>query len=66
MSQRTLVEMNHDYCPPRDDAALLTWARAMRSYLTSGDKRELPRGVVFVNRRHHSERDPCEGRGDPR
>lgn len=60
MSNRTLVELNHDYAPPQDDAGLLTWARAVRSYLSSGDPKALPDGVTFLNRRHHSEGCPVQ------
>ena len=57
MSQRSLIEINHDCCPPRDDGALLKWAKEMRLYITSGDKNELPDGVTLFWRRHHA--DPC-------
>lgn len=65
MSNRSLVELNHDHCPPDDDTALNRWARAMRNYMGSGDKRDLPPGVTFKAMRHHSEDDPMVGRGDP-
>ncbi len=65
MSNRTLVELNHDYCPPSNDVELLKWARKMRNYITSGDKDELPKGVTFKHIRHHSYPDPMQGRGDP-
>lgn len=66
MSNRTLVELNHDYCPPiRDDAKLLKWAKQMVHYMYSGDRRELPHGVTFKHMRHHSEPDPMAGHGDP-
>lgn len=54
MSNRTLVELNHDYCP-HATADLLQWAQAMQNYMSSGDPRRLPPGVTFVNMRHHSE-----------
>ena len=57
MSNRSLIELNHDYCPPRDDAALLAWAKAFRLYLGSGDPSFLPDGVERKWMRHHS--DPC-------
>lgn len=60
MSNRTLIELNHDYAPPRDDAGLLTWAQAMRNYLSSGDPKALPDGVTFLNLRHHSEGCPIQ------
>lgn len=65
MSNRTLVELNHDFCPRGDDDSLIAWARQMRYYLSSGNRTELPPGVTFKHRRHHSEPDPMEGRGDP-
>ncbi len=65
MSNRTLVELNHDYSPGTSDDALLRWARAMRTYFGSGDKRDLPQGVTFKHIRHHSEPDPMKGYGDP-
>lgn len=62
MSNRTLVELNHDCCPRDDDASLLNWARKMRTYMSSGDPKELPQGVAFKHMRHHSE--PCPLAGD--
>jgi hypothetical protein len=58
MSNRTLVELNHDYCPRDDDASLLAWAKAMRLYMGSGMKEHLPRGVTFKQIRHHTDPDP--------
>jgi hypothetical protein len=58
MSNRTLVELNHDCCPREEE--LLEWAKAMRNYMSSGDKRKLPNGVTFKHMRHHSEPDPME------
>lgn len=57
MSNRTLIELNHDFCPSNDDAEVLKWAHKMRLYIISGDKNHLPNGVTFFWRRHHS--DPC-------
>ena len=54
MSNRSLVELNHDFCPDRD-ADLLQWAIKMRLYMTSGDPQHLPRGVTFLKMRHHSD-----------
>jgi hypothetical protein len=64
MSNRTLVEINHDYCPNDDE--LLRWAQAIRTYIRSGDKRFLPHGITFVHMRHHSQPDPVADLGDPR
>jgi hypothetical protein len=69
VSNRSLLEFNHDYCPsleePGRDERLAVWARQITRYLRSLDKSELPPGVTFKHRRHHSEPDPMEGRGDP-
>lgn len=58
MSQRTLVELNHDFCPGRATQSLAEWAGKMRVYMGSGDPRELPYGVTFKSRRHHSDAEP--------
>lgn len=55
MSNRTMLEFNHDYCPKIEDEAL--FARQIATYLRSGDISYLPDGVTFFGRRHHSE--PC-------
>ena len=65
MSNRTLVELNHDYCPRDTDEDLIKWAKAMRLYMGSGRKEHLPRGVTFKQTRHHSDPDPMQGIGDP-
>ncbi len=65
MSQRTLVELNHDFCPPNDIDALAVWARKIRRYMASGDKAELPYGVTYIHSHHHADPDPMQGRGDP-
>jgi hypothetical protein len=57
MSNRSMLEFNHDYSPRYSDEALIAWAKAMRLYLGSGDPTMLPRGVTFFGMRHHS--DPC-------
>ena len=53
MSYRTLVELNHDYCPT--DEKLLEWAKAMVLYMRSGDQKLLPKGVTWKDMRHHSD-----------
>lgn len=65
MSNRTLVELNHDFCPGRSNQALAEWAAKIASYMRSGDKNELPYGVTFKQMRHHSDPDPMLGKGDP-
>lgn len=61
MSNRTLVELNHDFCP---DAGDVGWLIAIISYMRAGDKNELPPGVTFKHMRHHSDPDPMAGHGD--
>lgn len=65
MSNRTLVEINHDRVPGWSDEALLAWARAIYYYVGNGDKKYLPSGVTFKHLRHHSDPDPMRGHGDP-
>jgi len=60
MSNRTMIEINHDYPPDRRDA--IAWVDKMLAFYASGDPRELPDGVTFFGTRHHS--DPCP-LGDP-
>jgi hypothetical protein len=54
VSNRTLIELNHDYCPR--DQELLDWAKKMQLYMRSADKRLLPKGVTFKAMCHHSVR----------
>lgn len=72
MSNRTLVELNHDFGPSRHVEDRLSWAAAIARYLASGDVSELPNGVTFKHRRHHTEPCPYDaleviagGDGDP-
>lgn len=55
MSRRTLVELNHDFCPPMDVDALIEWGQAIRLYMTSGDPSLLPDGTKFLESRHHQD-----------
>lgn len=57
MSQRSLVEINHDYGPKLDDAELLVWAQKIAAYIRSGSREDMPDGIRVFWRRHHS--DPC-------
>lgn len=57
MSQRSLIEINHDFYPGSSDEKLLAWAKKMANYMRSGVWRDLPEGVALKWRRHHS--DPC-------
>lgn len=61
MSNRSLLEFNHDVVPV-GDAETLAWAKQITSYLSTGDRSALPKGVTFFHQRHHSERCPL---GDP-
>jgi hypothetical protein len=56
MSNRSMLEINHDYTPA-NDCELMEWARSFRMYLSSGDPSVLPRGVTWFGQRHHTE--PC-------
>jgi hypothetical protein len=58
MSNRTLMELNHDFCPANDVDGLLMWAKAMRLYIRTGEKKHLPLGVTFKGMRHHSDTCP--------
>lgn len=64
MSNRSMLELNHDYAPPYDDAKLLEWAKKIRLYLGSADPTHLPNGVTYFGMRHHSE--PCPLGNPPR
>jgi hypothetical protein len=64
MSNRSLLEFNHDFCPHTDEECL-AFGRAIATYLSAADERELPKGVVFKYLRHHSTKDPLEGFGTP-
>ncbi len=57
MSNRTLVELNHDFAPGRSTQALAEWAQKLVTYMGNGDPRDLPYGVTFKHMRHHSA--PC-------
>lgn len=64
MSNRTLIEINHDYCPSSDKAEAAL-GEALANYMRCADKILLPPGVTFKHIRHHSEPDPMDGHGDP-
>ena len=57
MSNRTLIELNHDYCP-RNDADALELGRALMAYMRNANADELPQGVKFRHFRHHTAPDP--------
>ncbi len=58
MSNRTIIELNHDRCPHDNDEELLAWARSMRYYMGNADESYLPDGVTFLHYRHHSQNCP--------
>ena len=60
MSNRTLIELNHDYCPQNAEQALQL-GLALMAYMRAADPAELPQGVRFKHYRHHSDPDPMEG-----
>lgn len=61
MSNRTMLEINHDFTLRNDDQ-LLAWAKAMDRYLASGDPELLPDGVTWFGMRHHTDDCPM---GEP-
>ena len=59
MSNRSLLEFNHDHGPYiHADKDVLAWARHIIEYLRTGDEEKLPYGVVLKHKRHHSEPEP--------
>jgi hypothetical protein len=60
VSNRSLLEFNHDLGPRHDwlDRRLSDYALGIARYLSSGDKADLPDGVTFVQMRHHSDAAP--------
>lgn len=60
MSNRTIVELNHDACPRDDALSLIEWALRMRYYMGNADPTYLPNGVTFLHYRHHSEPLPLK------
>ena len=58
MSQRSLVEINHDIAEFDNPA----WVKQFDLYIGSGSAKDLPPGVTYFYRRHHSDDCPM---GDP-
>lgn len=56
-SNRTLIELNHDFCP-QEPSELLEWATSIRDYMRTGETQYLPEGITFKHMRHHSEPEP--------
>lgn len=63
MSNRSLLEFSHDYCPG-DDAECLALGRALQAYMRAAYPDELPRGVTRKHYRHHSDPCPIEQMGE--
>jgi len=53
-----MVEINHDIARFEDPA----WVSQFGRYIKSGSHKDLPSGVTFFGRRHHSDECPM---GDP-
>jgi hypothetical protein len=60
MSNRTMLEFNHDFCPRSGEE--MVFIRGLIEYLRSGDPEFLPPGVTYFGRRHHSDPLPL---GEP-
>ena len=54
MSNRTMLEINHDTTPHTPEERL-DWVNAMCAYLSTGNPSLLPKGVTWFGMRHHSE-----------
>lgn len=61
MSNRTLIELNHDHCPRNAEQALQL-GLALMAYMRAADPAELPQGVRFKHFRHHTDPDPMADR----
>lgn len=61
MSNRSMLEINHDYTPHTPEAKT-RFLMGILNYLSSGDTDALPPGVTWFGMRHHSERCPL---GEP-
>ena len=57
MSNRSLIELNHDLGPTCLEESHLFGER-LDDYLRSGDKDMLPRCATLIAMRHHSEPEP--------
>lgn len=54
MSDRSLLEFNHDFCP-MTDVGYYKLGLALANYMRAADERELPPGVVRKHYRHHTQ-----------
>ena len=57
MSNRTMLEFNHDYCP-HTEKQKEEFLQGLLFYLGSGDPEDLPKGVTWFGMRHHSSECP--------
>lgn len=61
MGNRSMLEINHDTAP-FGDKECAEWARKMFDYFSTGNPKDLPRGVTWFGMRHHSTKCPL---GEP-
>lgn len=54
LSNRTLIELNHDYCPKNERAAEI-FGLKMQMFMMTGEESDLPQGAKLISWRHHSE-----------
>lgn len=59
MSNRILIEINTDFLPHTAET-VEAWGEKIMDYVRTGNERELPPGVLFLNWRHHSEGCPIQ------
>lgn len=60
MSNRSLIEINHDFAPKADPEHLEGWAERWLDFIRSGDANNLPQGVTLLWERHHSQGCPVQ------
>lgn len=64
VSNRTIIELNHDYCPHNEKDAKEFGIR-LWLYIRSGDSTLLPLGVRSFGMRHHTENVTIAVEGEP-
>lgn len=57
MSNRSMIEFNHDYAPNNEDTRN-AWLAGMLAYFRSGDPIHLPPGATWFGMRHHTDAYP--------
>ncbi len=61
MSNRSLIELNHDYTlEATDEAALLEWAREIHRFMRTLEVDDLPLGITYYQTRHHEDKFQVE------